>query len=75
MRLTWKLNRTQRKHKICVGTYKKQGTHKCCVGTNGNRKENTRVAWKPTENAKKTNVLLWNQWKTKGKHMCCVGTY
>ena len=48
--LRWNLWKTQRKHKCCVGTYRK-------------RKENRRSALEPMENERKTQVLRWNQWK------------
>ena len=45
------------------------------MGNNGKRNGNKGFASEPIENAKKTQVLRWNQWKMKRRQMFYVGTY
>ena len=71
---------------ICVGTYgkrkenlgfewnllKTKGKQRFPVGTDRKNKENTCVAWKPKENARKTHVLRVNLLNTYEKHWFCM---
>ena len=49
---------------LCGRLWKTQRKHRLCVGTYGKRKEHIGFVWEPIENARKTLVLRCNQWKT-----------